>query len=393
MKKSILFLLILFVSLSLFISCSQEAPQSGGDSSSISGNVKDLTDKWFDVTDKTTISLKNIPDDVLYSIQINNASKGVSSRDNVPSNNKLAKTRDGAIIPIVDENGSCSFSGEDVDIPSSGGQLKINEIKSDTTGDRMILSSLDPSQKCSGKGDIHEEYYEAFHHVNLNSNKYKTLDRSNIAIIQKEKAGGGSVSMSSDCGIFYTNHYTLSDTKELKSLLDLSAISKFNIYQGIGLTKGEDTAWRQFEIVITNPIELNYDSKTTITSSDNVFKVAKATDQSKEYVIELESPSETMVCEVYQNMSSNADARYLDGTRKAYFAPMTNEESRIATYYLGKIDDVFMFNVCWTGDEGTQSFGSITLREITSEEKANIVYIDAKTTDFTIPNRGQYKLF
>jgi len=389
MKKSILFLFILFVSLSIFVSCSHDTPQSND----LSGDVRDMTGKWFDVNDKTSISLKNIPDDVLYSIQVNNSSKGISSRGDGPSNSKLAKTQDDSIIPIVDENGSCSFLGKDVDIPSSGGQLRINEIKSNTTGDRMILSSLDPSQSCSGKGDRYEEYYEAFHHVNLNSAKYKSLDRSNIAIIHKENAGGGSVSMSSDCGIFYTNHFALSDTKEIKSLLDLSAISKFNLYQGIGLTKDDDTAWRQFEFVITNPVELGYGSKTTITSSDNVFKVAKATDQSKEYVIELESPSETVVRDVYQNMFSNADARYLDGTRKAYFAPMTNDKSNIATYYLGKIDDVFMFNVCWTGDEDTQSYGSVTLREITPEEKANIVFIDGTSTDYSIPNNVHYKLF
>lgn len=398
MKKICFLLLIINLSLCLTISCNPDTSSNTPSSNTPqtpNGDIKDLVGVWFDVTDSTNISLNNIPDDILYSIQVTNTSKGfdLSAKGN---NKKIAKTEDGSIIPIVDENGNCNFTGSDLGITSDGGKLKINQIKSNTTGDRMILSTENPSQRCEKKNDRYEEFYEAFFHVNLNSNKYKSLDREKIAIICKSTNGGGSASMSIDYGIFYTNNYHLNNASEFDRLLDLSSSPKFNVYMGIGINKSNPEVWRNFEIFITNPIELEYNVSKPIPSDVNVFRVAKDENKDNKYVIELTAPGTNHIYQGYEAFSDYANARYLDGTRVPYFAQMTNEESNVATYYLGSIDEDFLFNVCWKGNDSAQGYGSIKLRLITPEEQSNIVFIDSsvdKDYDFNIAKESNFKLF
>lgn len=390
MKSKFCFILLsLVLVFSLLVSCNSESKKD--DDTSISGNISDLTGKWLTVTDSTTISLKNIPNDVLYNVQVSSSSNNSKSASRDNEKDKLAITENGSIIPIPDENNACSYKGSDIGISGTEGKMRIDTIKSNTTEGLMILSSKNPDQRCEPKDSRYDEYYETSYCINLNSEKFSPLNKTEIAIISKKLGGGGSANMSSDYGIFFTNNYALSNSKKVKSLLDMSDISGFNIYQGFGITKSNPDVWRQFEIVITNPISLPYGEETEIPSENNVFRVTKALDKTKEFVIELKSPER--ISDTYQNFDDNADARYLDGTRKPYFAPMTNEKKNVATYYLGKIEDDFIFNVCWTGSSETVNYGTLTLREITEEEKNSIVFINKEETDFTIPDEIPYKLF
>lgn len=73
MKKSCFLLLILISSLCLITACN---PDTSKTPQTPIGNIKDLVGVEFDVTASTNISLNSIPDDILYSIQVTNTSKG-----------------------------------------------------------------------------------------------------------------------------------------------------------------------------------------------------------------------------------------------------------------------------------------------------------------------------
>ena len=358
MKK--VFTLLAVLAVLLMASCSPESdkPQSF----SITPDAD--RPQTLAISSIDTITLEGLEDGQLYGVNVN-SSEG-NTRSSAPG---FIKTAGGTQL-ILSDGSDVSFSGADLGITGSG---SITIIKYQPVEDDWIIDTEndEPLYTYEGKDGKPVDVFEEYYLIDLEEMAARGFDRTQVVHLRYQDGWGR---YTAGCGIIDPQSSSIFSYR-FRGVADLSdpAYDKIGVFNQVIAFQGESTQ----EIVIQNPIKLACNQTNSLQPLHQIYQVpVSECALGAEMVLELDIGSNP----VYSYWCSGVviESRYAYGEnvgrRKRNVFPISYEDDHKLILYVGEVEEDFIFDINMY--DNVVEPGTITLREITSEEKESINYID-----------------
>ncbi len=377
MKSSAVVLFFLCIMLALVVSCSDGGSHSGA-ISDVTINASSQKDVWFPASKHSRVNITSMDSTVLYAVKTRNGgSRGLTYKD-AGSSESIITTGAGTNIPIPDENNSCNFIGEDVDITAED-EIQVVELKAGT--DLTLHAAGEPDFISEDGEKVWEEYY----YVDLTQAPFdftaEEKERLTLVSVQTGSGSGGS-----DWAMVSTNFSAIVDEYSgMFGAFDLSGHDAVILYNKVGIRSGSD--WTQRLILKPTTMVTCDSSVTEINDFYEVLQIdASTATPGKEYVLVMETyePGWYALKEWSASMT-----RFLDGRSRDFAVPIASDEPHASVIYLGEIDPSNDFLVdfpVYDTDQEQRHYADVYIREISDYEKnmARILLTSENELVFTV---------
>ena len=369
-------ILVVLLFLLLAFGCSNEQV-----SNQIIYDVSSESSRWIGIGSTNEVILTGMDPEYLYIIRTD-GTREVNTNQRASSTN-LLRVQEG-FLPVPDSLGQTRFGSRNLGLGS--GRIKVEQIELDS--DLVIDTRIEEPVRITAEGDrVFEEYY----HVDFNDSQYDQLDRSTLAILQRWEGNGRSsfqfAIVSENRGLLDTN---------CRGLLDLSSQDSLNLYHQF--TEKEVQYPFIASLVLTTPIMINENTAVTINDPLAVYRISSnGLNPEKEYVLVFDKSAADPECELSLSNYSMAKSSSIHKTRtlagieqackdnKGLHLTQISRETQSMVLYFGTLTEDYLFNWHYSNyfsnNMDVENFGTITLREISLEEKNRIHTVELQKFD------------
>ncbi len=277
----------------------------------------------INVSGNTRVSIENLnlKDGIFLQAQSGRSLTDGNARTS--GNSNLFQTQGGGFLLVPDSNHHGEFLGSEVNVSEKTAMLIRQFLNIDFD---FKISSDEPKFANFNIGDVAEEYYYVDF---LLDPRFRDLDSSRVVVVGPTYGGF------SEYSIVQFGQYD----RYKKGLLDFSPFPGFGIYL-YRANGGNDSAdWSSTCHVLT-PTRVSAGFSAELENNLYVFDVAISDGSYYKLTVTYNSDDEV------QSLVSGHFERYYDGSpRSAVAIPIIDNSANTVTYYFGKTDRPFLFNL------------------------------------------------
>lgn len=341
----------LFACLILLSSCNPGPGSSVAEILDVDVSTIPATGKTISVSKNTLVKLDNVNLKDGFFIGSSTGREIVGTNSRAEENRNLFQTQGGGYIIVPDDGNHAEFTGGDVNVRNSSTML-IRQFQN--IDDDLEIASSEPKYSEFSTGEVAEEFY----YIDFQSDsRFKDIDKTRVVVVGPTSGGFSEYSI--------VQYGSFDQMKQ--GLLDFSSFDGFGLYL-YRANGGNDVGEWSSKCHVLSPITVSAGYNTEL--ENDVYVLDIPFSDGAYYKLTISYDSENDI----SSLISQHNERYYDGSpRTAVAIPIVDKDAKTVSFYFGKTDNPFLFDLDFSGFDDNRSF---TVSFETSDEASFPGFID-----------------